>query len=66
VGVYPDFEAVGRQTGVAVRQYLNEGVLPGEQTAKDARVAVNERVLRLLGVNWMSPSEPRGLLTVLK
>jgi ABC-type uncharacterized transport system substrate-binding protein len=66
VGVYPDFEAIGRQTGMAVRQYLNQGVLPGEQAASDARVAVNERILRLLGVQWMSPADQQGRLTVLK
>jgi ABC-type uncharacterized transport system substrate-binding protein len=66
LGVYPDFEAIGRQTGMAVRQYLNQGVLPGEQAASDARVAVNERVLRLLGVHWMSPTDQQSRLSVLK
>jgi ABC-type uncharacterized transport system substrate-binding protein len=66
VGVYPDFQAIGRQTGMAVRTYLNQGVLPGEQAARDARVAVNERVLRLLGVHWISPTDQHGRLTVLK
>lgn len=66
VGVYPDFEAIGRQTGMAVRQYLGQGLLPGEQTARDPRIAVNERILRLLGVNWISPADQKGRLTVLK
>jgi ABC-type uncharacterized transport system substrate-binding protein len=66
VGIYPGFETIGRQTGRAVRQYLNQGVLPGEQTASDARVAVNERILRLLGVHWTSNTDQQRRLTVLK
>jgi ABC-type uncharacterized transport system substrate-binding protein len=66
VGIYPGFEAIGRQTGRAARQYLNQGVLPGEQTASDARVAVNERILRLLGVHWTSNTDQQRRLTVLK
>jgi hypothetical protein len=66
VGIYPEFEAIGRQTGRAARQYLTQGVLPGEQTASDARVAVNERILRLLGVNWTSNTDQQRRLTVLK
>jgi ABC-type uncharacterized transport system substrate-binding protein len=66
MGIYPDFEAVGRQTASAVRQYLDQGLLPGEQAASDARVAINERVLRLLGVNWQSLAGHGDGVTLLK
>jgi ABC-type uncharacterized transport system substrate-binding protein len=65
-GIYPDYKAVGRQTGFAVRKFLRDGLSPGTQTASDPQVAVNERILRLLGVQWTSPAEPHSRLTVLK
>jgi ABC-type uncharacterized transport system substrate-binding protein len=66
VGVYPDFEAVGRQAGTAVRLFLRHGMLPGKQAATHARVAVNERVLRLLGETSSYLTDHKDSFKVLK
>jgi ABC-type uncharacterized transport system substrate-binding protein len=53
MGVYPDFREVGMQTAEAVRNYLAGRPLPALETPRVFRVAVNQRVERLLG---MEPS----------
>ena len=50
MGVYPDFREVGMQTAEAVRNYLAGRPLPTLETPRVFRVAVNQRVERLLGV----------------
>jgi ABC-type uncharacterized transport system substrate-binding protein len=53
MGVYPDFREVGTQTAEAVRNYLAGRPLPTLERPRVFRVAVNQRVGRLLG---MEPS----------
>jgi putative tryptophan/tyrosine transport system substrate-binding protein len=50
MGVYPDFREVGTQTAEAVRNYLAGRPLPTLETPRVYRVAVNQRVQRLLGI----------------
>jgi putative ABC transport system substrate-binding protein len=50
MGVYPDFREVGTQTAEAVRNYLAGRTLPVLESPRVFRVAVNQRVERLLGL----------------
>ena len=50
MGVYPDFREVGTQTAEAVRNYLAGRPIPSLETPRVFRVAVNQRVQRLLGL----------------
>jgi len=50
MGVYPDFREVGTQTAEAVRNYLAGRTLPVLESPRVFRVAVNQRVQRLLGL----------------
>jgi putative tryptophan/tyrosine transport system substrate-binding protein len=50
VAVYPDFIEVGRQAAEAARQYLRSGAAPGGASPRKLHVAVNQHVLRLLGM----------------
>ena len=62
MGVYPDFEDIGRQTAEAARRIL--GGRPGSvhEGARRHIVAVTQRVLRLLGMD----SETRKAVVVFK
>lgn len=52
VGVYPDFYETGVQTGELARQWLQSRKRDRvEQTCRGVRVGVNQRVLRLLGID---------------
>ena len=58
MGVYPDFREIGIQTAEAVRNYLAGRPLPTLETPRVFRVAVNQRVERLLG---LQPSLSQGV-----
>ena len=50
VGFYPDYADIGVQTAETVKRYLaNQEVSRGEAPRK-IRMAVNDRVLRILGI----------------
>jgi ABC-type uncharacterized transport system substrate-binding protein len=65
-GIFPDFEAVGRQTAQVVKEYLSEKRPQSEQLAQGVRIAVNERVLRLLGISYAKPEDSSGRIEVFK
>lgn len=50
LGVYPDFEAVGRQTADLVRKYLSGSPVPSSEKLKSVRACLNLQVARLLGL----------------
>ncbi len=56
IGVYPVYREVGRQTAAMIRQRFAGTAYVGEQPVKSVEVAVNERILRLIGLRWESPS----------
>jgi ABC-type uncharacterized transport system substrate-binding protein len=50
VGFYPDYGDVGVQTAEAVKRFLSRPDAPHVEPPRKVRVAVNDRVLRILGV----------------
>jgi putative ABC transport system substrate-binding protein len=50
-GIYPDYRDIGRQTGEMVLRRLR-GEDCGTETPRKTRIAVNERVARLIGVGF--------------
>jgi len=52
IGVYPDFRDVGVQTGEIVRRQLAGQTVTPEDGPRKVVVAVNQRVIRLLGVDY--------------
>lgn len=52
VGVYPDFRDLGRQTAEAARRYLAGQAAIGDLSPRKLKVCVNQRVLRLIGLNY--------------
>jgi putative ABC transport system substrate-binding protein len=63
VGFYPDYRDIGRQTGEAViRQIQGLPPVPVEDP-RNVRAAVNERVMRVLGVEH-APDRAEGLVVV--
>jgi ABC-type uncharacterized transport system substrate-binding protein len=64
VGIYPDFHDIGAQTaGLAVRYCATQAALP-EEGPRKLTVAVNQRVARLLGLEFKQPKS--GGLVVFK
>jgi putative tryptophan/tyrosine transport system substrate-binding protein len=55
IGVYPDFRDVGAQTGEIAQRQLAGQIVAAEEGPRKLVVAVNQRVIRLLGVEY----EPR-------
>jgi len=56
IGVYPDFRDVGAQTGEIAQRQLAGQTVATEEGPRKLVVAVNQRVIRLLGVEY----ETRG------
>jgi putative ABC transport system substrate-binding protein len=64
VGIYPDFRDVGSQAAsLALRYAATQAAMPDESPRK-LQVAVNQRVMRLLGLDYKQP--PNGGLVVFK
>lgn len=59
IGVYPDFRDVGRQTGEVALQILNGQAVRPVEGPRKLKIAVNQSVLRLLGLRY-SPEGARG------
>jgi ABC-type uncharacterized transport system substrate-binding protein len=57
VGVYPDYRDIGRQAGEAAVRQMQD--LPGATLESPRRItaAVNERVMRVLGIQHVSGGE---------
>ncbi|MGO4879217.1 MAG: ABC transporter substrate-binding protein [Bryobacteraceae bacterium] len=58
VGIYPDYGGVGRQTGDLVRRCLEPGDCAGWETPRKIDVAVNAKVLRMLGLEYRPGANP--------
>lgn len=55
LGVYPDFHDVGAQTGTLAQKQLAGQAIASEEGPRKLVVAINQRVIRLLGIDY----EPR-------
>ena len=59
-GVFPNYYEIGVQTGDLARRILNGEASGSVESPKILNVAVNRRVMRLLGMNYQEPPEPRS------
>jgi putative ABC transport system substrate-binding protein len=59
LGIYPDFRDVGAQTAEVVQKLIAGTAGLGDESPRKLQVAVNQRVLRLLGLNC---NETPGLM----
>jgi ABC-type uncharacterized transport system substrate-binding protein len=50
VGFYPDYADIGAQTAETVKRYLSKQDVSGVEPPRKIRMAVNDRVLRILGI----------------
>jgi putative ABC transport system substrate-binding protein len=55
VGIYPDYRDIGRQTSEVVRRLLEGRSVPSVEAPRLVRIAVNEHVLRTLGLRYSQP-----------
>ena len=51
IGFYPDYADIGVQTAEAVKRYLSDQGASKLEAPRKIRLAVNERVLRILGID---------------
>lgn len=58
VAVYPDYRGVGQQTGDLVRRCLDPGDCTSWETPRKVDVAVNAKVLRMLGMEFKASANP--------
>ena len=66
VGIYPDYRDIGRQTAEVVREYIDEQTPIGNQELRKVQVAVNQRVLRILGLRFKPSEAGAGHVVVLR
>jgi len=66
VGIYPDFRDIGLQTGEVARQVLDGQPLHAPQGPRRLRVAVNQSVLRLLGLRYAPAAADSGEFSILR
>ena len=65
VGIYPDFRDIGAQAGEAARQVLEGQAVRWPGGPRRLRVVVNQSVLRLMGLRYVSPAPGDGEFSVL-
>ena len=59
LGMYPDFQDIGEQTGELARRFLSSGAGLASEPPRRLIVSANQSVLRLLGLNYKtSPDYP--------
>ena len=58
VGFYPDYADIGAQTAEMVKRVLAKQEIPHVETPRKVRMAVNDRVLRILGIERANLSKP--------
>jgi ABC-type uncharacterized transport system substrate-binding protein len=58
VAIYPDYRGVGRQTADLVRRCLEPGDCASWETPRKVAVAVNAKVLRMLGIDFEAAANP--------
>jgi ABC-type uncharacterized transport system substrate-binding protein len=65
LGVYPDYTDIGQQTGELVRRLADGRDLPRPvQPPRSLRVAVNQRVVHLMGLRPVQPADLRRFLVL--
>jgi ABC-type uncharacterized transport system substrate-binding protein len=57
VGFYPDYADIGAQTAETVKRYLSDQEVSRVEAPRKMRMAVNDRVLRILGIERPKLSE---------
>ncbi|HVP47295.1 MAG TPA: ABC transporter substrate binding protein [Bryobacteraceae bacterium] len=57
LGVYPDFNDIGLQTGEAARQVMERQPVRVPDGPRKLKLAINQSVLRLLGLRYASAAE---------
>ena len=65
-GMYPHFFGVGRQTGRLARKYLSDRQPQGHHGPESVRIAINERMLRLLGIRAEIPKNEGDRLELVR
>ncbi len=65
IGIYPDFRDVGMQAGEAARQILEGQMVPGPEGPRRLKIAVNQSVLRLLGLRCAAAGAEGGEVSIL-
>jgi ABC-type uncharacterized transport system substrate-binding protein len=60
-GVYPDFHDIGAQTGELALKQLS-GASVSDESPRKLQIAVNPRVLRLLGLDFQTPRDGNVLV----
>jgi ABC-type uncharacterized transport system substrate-binding protein len=63
IGVYPDFRDIGIQTGAIAQRQLAGQPVAAEEGPRKLVVAVNQRVIRLLGIEY-KPRLDGGVVTL--
>jgi ABC-type uncharacterized transport system substrate-binding protein len=63
IGVYPDFRDVGAQTGAIAQRHLAGQTVAAEEGPRKLVVAVNQRVIHLLGIEY-EPQRDRDVVTL--
>jgi putative tryptophan/tyrosine transport system substrate-binding protein len=66
VGIYPDFRDIGLQTGEVARQVLDGQPLHTPEGPRRLKVAVNQSVLRLLGLRYAPAAADSGEFSILR
>jgi putative ABC transport system substrate-binding protein len=66
VGIYPDFRDIGLQTGEVARQVLDGQPLHAPEGPRRLKVAVNQGVLRLLGLRYAEAAADSGEFSILR
>ncbi|MCC6863095.1 MAG: hypothetical protein IT158_31255 [Bryobacterales bacterium] len=59
LGVYPDFRGVGEQTAEMAARCLASQQCSGQEQARDLVVAVNQKVTRLIGLDFQASRFPQ-------
>ena len=65
MAVFPDFRDVGLQTGEVALQLLGGGAAHPADGPRKLKIAVNQSVLRLIGLKYLSPSSGREDFSVI-
>ncbi|MGC9946591.1 MAG: ABC transporter substrate binding protein [Bryobacteraceae bacterium] len=56
--IYPDYRGIGQQTADVVRRCLEPGDCASRETPRKVDVAVNAKVLRMLGIDFQPAANP--------
>ena len=66
VGVYPDFQDIGAQTAVLAQRVLASQPAAPRETPRTVKVAVNQRIMRLLGIAYSQSAVADGRILVIR